>query len=201
MKITYVLTLGATACCLLSLHVGCRESSVQASGDQTQLVSDSDDAATCECCQEGHEEDWKFGKKPPESSQHEDHEEHDLHDEHGHDDHDHDHDHEHAHAHVPADKPISFSAGIQRIDNWLLDDTLVSLHHEQALRVLRWLPELALESDLPKEDWLVIYNHCVALQEGKSKDLTQWRSFVDDMFDYRLDPTLIRPVVDGRDWH
>ena len=87
---------------------------------------------------------------------------------------DHDHDHEHAGHVIPAHKPRTFPDAVRRLRelNGQLargtgpgKSTEVSGHGtlDIALDIANWLPEIAADSDMPKEPWDAVNDRSAAL--------------------------------------
>ncbi len=73
-------------------------------------------------------------------------------DEHSHE-HDHEHEHDHDHHHVPDHKPENFSMLVKSLDERLHASDIDAHDWEEIIDLVRWIPELAADSDLRRKDF------------------------------------------------
>lgn len=122
--------------------------------------------------------------------------------------HDHGHNHEHGHEHgdeydhapVPAHKPLSFTEGLKTLRGWITADELDQRQMKKAREIVAWLPELAIESDLPKEPWTVIDAECRRFSLIQVPKTTDWESLLKTLESIE-EPSLDKPVIDRRILH
>jgi hypothetical protein len=80
---------------------------------------------------------------------------------HARDDQDHHDDHDHLEHHVPPHKPPDLAAAIEQIDQRFAalqrrPDQGSAQQWQELLDIVRWLPEIAGDSDLPEAEWNVV---------------------------------------------
>ncbi len=92
---------------------------------------------------------------------------------------DHDPFHQHDH-HIPRHRPANLASAVIRL-RWRqerLDDEKISAFKREQLQaefldIIRWLPEIAGDSDLPEVQWNIVDAHSTELQQiaARTKDL------------------------------
>lgn len=67
--------------------------------------------------------------------------------------HKHEHDHDHEHHHVPDHKPENFSMLVTSLDERLHASEIDEHDWDEIIDIVRWIPELAADSDLRRKDF------------------------------------------------
>ena len=136
-------------------------------------------------------------------------------DDHGHD-HEDDHDHFHEHDHVVSDhRPADFADAVRSMSrlNREIAEEMASghaKHADEALHdmtdIVRWLPEIAADSDMPEDQWNEVDRQSAALtdlledvrgeiHDGESIDYAATESFVSEFVQS------LQEIVDDGAWN
>lgn len=78
---------------------------------------------------------------------------------------------------IPPHKPATFAAAWEALSQRLADaphPETAALAHAELLDIIRWLPELAAETDLPRTAWEEVQRLALALEQTVQSPTPDW---------------------------